>query len=83
MIDVNEKLDGAQSYSWSMLHPGDLIKNPKWITKGDYALVVSRTEDQVVIYRFGIGCVQTLRSTDCPGESFYKYDADLIITKRV
>jgi len=83
MINVDERMDKPVSYSWGLLHPGDIIRDTTWKTEGDYALVVSRKDEEVIIYRFKIGCVQTLRPTDCAGRSFYKYDADLIITRRV
>lgn len=83
MINIVEKLDKPQSYSWGMLHPGDVIKDTNWKAENDYALVVSRQEEVITIYRFGIGGVQSLRSTDCAGHSFYKYNVDFIITGRI
>lgn len=83
MIRIYEEFDKPQSYSWGMLHPGDVIKDTSWKAENDYALVVSRQEEVITIYRFEISGVQSLRSTDCCGHSFYKYDADFIIVDRV
>lgn len=83
MINVVEKLNKSLSYSWGMLHPGDVIQDTAWKTEGDYAFVVSRHEEEIIIYRFKLGATQSLRPTDCAGHSFYKYDADLVITRRV
>ena len=83
MVNIIEKLDEPQSYSWGMLHPGDVIRDTTWKTEGDYAFVVSRQEEVITIYRFKLGSIQALRPTDCAGHSFYKYNADFIITGRV
>lgn len=83
MIKVHEELDKSSTYSWGMLHPGDVIQDTAWITEGDYALVVSRKNEVITIYRFEVGTTQSLRSIDCVGHSFYKYNADFIITERV
>ena len=83
MIRVYEELDRHQSYSWDMLHPGDVIKDTTWTAENDYALVVSRQEEVITIYCFELGATQSLRSTDCAGHSFYKYNADFIVVERV
>lgn len=83
MVRVYEELDKPSTYSWGMLHPGDVIRDTSWKAENDYAFVVSRHEEEMIIYRFEIGGIQTLRSTDCVGHSFYKYNADFIITERV
>lgn len=83
MIRVYEELDRPQSYTWGNLHPGDVIKDTAWTAENDYALVVSRQEEVITIYRFEIGAAQSLRSTDCAGHSFYKYNADFIVVERV
>ena len=51
MIKVHEELDKPSTYSWGMLHPGDVIRDTAWITEGDYALVVSRKNEVITIYR--------------------------------
>lgn len=83
MIRVYEELDKPSTYSWGMLHPGDVIKDTSWKAENDYALVVSRQEEVITIFRFEIGNVQSLRSSDCAGHSFYKYNADFIIVERI
>lgn len=83
MIRIYEELDKPSTYSWNMLHPGDVIKDTTWTAENDYALVISRQGEVITIYRFEVGAIQSLLSTDCCGRTYYKYNADLIIVERV
>ena len=82
MINVAEK-EEVKNYRWEDLCAGDIVKPSVWKDPKDYGLVVRRTADSVLVFRFYLGTTHEIKKSDTAGWSFAKYDADLIITRRV